>query len=104
MVLKLLQALEKKISVLSHNGEGVGIFQFSAKKVIISGLKSNYANEPITRTLDFVQGIKKLTAGAPFLKGWQEIIVNSFILSIYYSSGFKKKPKNKSKIWRIYSF
>jgi len=47
MVLKLLQALEKKISVLSHNGEGVGIFQFSAKKVIISGLKSNYANEPI---------------------------------------------------------
>jgi len=78
---EIVASSREKISILAHNGEGIGIFQFSAKKVIVSGSKSNYATEPITITLDFVQGIKKLTDGVPFPKGWQEVIVNSFILS-----------------------
>lgn len=78
---EIVATSREKISILAHKGKGIGVFKFSANRIVIPGSKADYATEPITITLDFVQGIKKLHDNVSFPKGWQEIILNSFILS-----------------------
>lgn len=71
----------ERILILANKYPSVGVFQFGVSKIRVPGSNADYSKEPLTITLDFVQGVKKREGDPPFPKGWQEIIVNSFILS-----------------------
>lgn len=83
----------ERILILANKYASVGVFQFGVSKIRVPRSNADYSKEPLTITLDFVQGIKKRDGDPPFPMGWQEVIVNSFILSTL--SVLEKNPELK---------
>jgi hypothetical protein len=83
----------ERIFILQKNKEKIGLFQFGVRKINDIGLSVSEYYVPITITLDFVQGVKQNKSNISFSKGWQETIINAFILAC--SPVLEKNPEIK---------
>ena len=73
--------LDEGMFVLQNGKQKIGLFQFGVKRINARGQNITKYNAPPTITLDFVQGIKQKSSSVKFPKGWQEAIVNTFIMA-----------------------
>lgn len=73
--------LDEGLFILQSDKQKIGLFQFGVKRINTRGQNVTKQNTVPTITLDFVQGIKQKNSNVKFPNGWQEVIVNTFIMA-----------------------